>query len=119
MCAYYWSYINELYLEELSKIPRGTWLEIDYTSVREDDILRIGEFLGLKGLFKFRIQNSLDRKINSLRERTGEERSYPHWTNWSTDLRKRFDRMAANTMQKIGYYGPDDSNWHQMGSDSV
>jgi len=111
MCAYYWSYINDLYLNNLEKIPPEAWVDIDYTSPGADDILRVGEFLGLKGLSRRRIQTMLEKKINSLRDRIGEEKTFPEWQNWDSGLRRRFDRIAANTMQYMGYYSSDCLNW--------
>jgi hypothetical protein len=103
MCAYYWSYINDLYLDELERMPQEAWIEIDYTLPSADDILRVGKFLDLKGLSRSRIQRMLNKRINSLRERRGEERVYPDWQNWDDKLRKRFERIAAKTMNRLGY----------------
>ncbi len=115
MCAYYWSYINDLYLDQLEKIPQEAWTEIDYTSTGTDDIFRVSEFLGLKGLPRDRIRRMLGKKINSLKERTGEEATYPDWKNWDGGLRRRFDRIASMTMRRLGYYRADGSDWRPRG----
>lgn len=104
MCAYYWSYINDLYLNKLKKIPKGAWIEIDYTSPTVDDILRVTNFLSLRGISKNNIQNMLSKKINSLKERFGERRSYPNWNNWDSELKMRFNKIAGKTMERLGYY---------------
>jgi len=111
MCTYYWSYINDIYLNNLEKIPPEAWIEIDYTSPEADDILRVGEFLGLKGLTRKQIQMMLEERINSLRDRIGEEKTFPDWQNWDSGLRRRFDRIAAKTMHRMGYYNSDSLNW--------
>jgi len=104
MCAYYWSYINELYLDELNKIPKEYWIEIDYTSPTVDDILRVIDFLGLKGISRNCVQNMLSKKINSLKDRFGEDTSYPNWTEWNIVQKNRFDKIAARIMNRLDYY---------------
>ena len=111
MCTFYWSHINEQYLNHLEKLPRESWIEIDYTSANADEVLQVAKFLGLEGLSKRAVLRMLNKRINSLKERIGEEQKYPDWKNWDGGLRRRFDRIAGKTMQRLGYYLGDGSEW--------
>lgn len=115
MCSFYWSTINELYLNALEKIPKEAWIEIDYTSPKTDDVLRVVDFLGLKGVSRDGIQELLDSRLNSLKDRTGEDCLYPDWRNWDRGLRGRFDKIAERTMERLGYYRGDPSDWRPSG----
>lgn len=111
MCSYYWAYINDLYLQELSKIPKDAYIELDYTSIRSEDIMRISTFLGLKGLDKHNVQQMLVQKINSLEDRGHSSGTFLKWTEWDSSLREKFDRFAENTMYKLGYYSHEKTKW--------
>lgn len=65
MCSYYWSRINELYLQELSKIPKEAYIELDYTNVTAQKLVEVGEFLGLKG-FEYQTIDEMLNKKNKL-----------------------------------------------------
>jgi len=104
MCAFYWSYINSLYLTELQKLPSDAWIEIDYSNVTVDDILEVEDFCRLKGLDKKNVQSILDQKINSLEYRSAPNGTYPNWKNWDSKKRENFDRIASETMYQLGYY---------------
>jgi hypothetical protein len=112
MCAYYWSTINALYLEELSRLPEEAWTRIDYTAPSADEVVRIARFCGLEGIHQNEVQSLLDRRINSLEDRgvAGGDR-YPHWTSWDGGMRRRFDQLASETMVELGYYGEPATWW--------
>ena len=107
MCAHYWAYINDLYLDQLQKLPSDVWIEIDYTKPEINDIIQVFKFLGLTGITQERIQTMLEQKINSLQDRCEEENQYPDWKDWDGESRRRFDRIAAVTMTRLGYYHDD------------
>ncbi len=111
MCSYYWSFINELYLTQLSEIPSDAWIEIDYSTVSIEDILKVGNFLGLEGLEYSVVDKMLNKKINSLEERGGENGKFSHWSSWNSQLRENFDRQAEKTMLKLAYYNEKSSYW--------
>lgn len=111
MCAYYWSVINELYVEQLERLPSETWIEIDYTGVTSDQVDRVAQFCGLQGLDQARIQSLLDQRINSLTERGSPEGTAPDWNNWTSDMRDQFDEMAGRTMRRLGYYREGGTEW--------
>jgi len=111
MCAYYWSFINELYINALAKIPRDHWIELDYAAPDTIDIERVYNFLGLKEFDTARVREMLTSRINSLSDRIGEADTYPAWPNWDGGLRRRFDRIAGETMSRLGYYRNDGSDW--------
>lgn len=103
MCAWYWSRINELYLDQLETLPGERWTSIDYSSVTTAEILRVAEFVGLRGLSEEAVQTMLRARINSLRDRTGEDDEFPRWPNWTEGALAQFDRIAGSTMKRLGY----------------
>lgn len=114
MCAFYWSYINDLYVNELKKLPKDAWMEIDYSTATVGDVLRVAEFCGLKGLKSKDVQAMLDQKINSLEYRDSLSGTYPDWKNWDGEMRRPFDRIAYKTMYRLGYYKHEGSEWHPV-----
>lgn len=107
MCAWYWSRINEFYLDQLSALSEKDWVSINYTSPKVADLQRIVAFLGLDGLTEDRIKAQLGGRINSLKDRIDEGDSFPHWPDWSALDRVRFENIAACTMQRLAYYPKD------------
>lgn len=104
MCAYYWARINDLYLDELERIPAAAWTTLDYTAPTADGIVRVAGFLGLAGISKDAVQEMLDRRINSLQERGDTAGvAFPNWRAWSPELQSTFDALAAGTMARLGY----------------
>ncbi|RMH12349.1 MAG: methyltransferase domain-containing protein [Planctomycetota bacterium] len=115
MCSYYWSRIYELYLDELEKLPEDAWVRIDYTTASPDDVLRVAEFLELEGLERDQVQQALDARINSLRDRCNEDPRFPAWTEWDGALRRNFDRIAGKTMRRLGYTTSASTRWKPRG----
>ncbi len=116
MCAYYWSVINELYLDKLRQLPEDAWITVDYTSPSAEDLEKVAEFCGLKGLDKTGIERMLFQKINSLQDRGALAGvPYPGWKNWDSGMRRRFDRLASKTMYRLGYYQQDGAHWRPAG----
>ncbi len=107
MCAWYWSRINKLYLDQLAVSPKDDWISINYTSPSAPDLIRVLRFLGLEGLGLERIEELLGMKINSLKNRINEGNSFPRWPDWLPVDRVRFENIAAPTMQRLGYYPKD------------
>jgi hypothetical protein len=104
MCAWYWSFINNLAMKNLADIPRANWISLDYTSPSVKSIIEVADFLGLDGVKKDTVVDMLQRKINSLMDRIGEEEFYPHWEDWSEERKRSFNRIAEKTMVLLGYY---------------
>jgi SAM-dependent methyltransferase len=104
MCAWYWSRMNELYLNKLQALPSERWIAVDYTRPSPEDIERLVEFLGLRGLSLPQIRSMLDARINSLADRTGVNGRFPQWRDWGSVERAAFESIAAGTMQRLGYY---------------
>lgn len=115
MCAYYWSFINELYLSNLKRIPKNSWIEIDYSEVTAEAIMEVADFCNLKGLRRNIVQKRLDQKINSLEHRKAERGTYPEYKNWDSGQREQFDRIAGKTMFKLGYYNDENTKWKPKG----
>lgn len=111
MCSYYWSRINKLYLQELAKIPKEAYIELDYTNVTAQKLVEVGEFLGLKGFEYQTIDEMLNKKINSLEYRGHSSGAFPKWNEWDSTLREQFDRFASGMMYKLGYYQKEETRW--------
>lgn len=111
MCSYYWGYSNALYLKELSKIPKESYMELDYTNITAEKVIEVGEFLGLKGLELANVKIMLDHKINSLEDRGHHQGAFPKWSEWNHLLREQFDRFASDLMYKLGYYTSEETKW--------
>ena len=106
MCAYYWSFINELHLSQLEQLPADSWISIDYTRPSTKDVGDVFEFLGLSGFQQTEVQAMLNQRLNSNAERGVPSGTFPRWQDWDGRLRKNFDRIAAQTMSRLGYYTP-------------
>ena len=105
MCSYYWSTINELYLNQLMALPDNAWTTLDYTAPGCEEIERVAEFLGLRGFDRETVRAMLQQKINSLEDRSvSSQDAYPEWKNWDGGKRRSFDHIAAKTMYRLGYY---------------
>ena len=116
MCTYYWRRKNELYLSALAELPSDAYVRIDYTSPTASDVLEVANFLGLKGLSQETVKSALDSRINSLADRGSETATpAPHWTNWSSGDRDTFDRIAGDTMCRLGYYSNQAARWRPAG----
>jgi hypothetical protein len=49
----------------------------------------------------------LARRINSLADRqVAAVEPFPAWPHWPVELARKFDRLAAPTMRRLGYYPP-------------
>jgi hypothetical protein len=111
MCAYYWSRINRLYRENLSRIDPARWTELDFTAPDAEAILRVAEFCGLRGLSRQTVAQLLARRINSLADRGSSPGVFPDWKFWDSGRRRRFDALAAETMRELGYYDRAGTEW--------
>ena len=104
MCAWYWSRINDLMLTALQGIDDQRWRWLNYTEVEPDAVLGAAHWCGIRGLQADEVATMLNRRINSLEERTGGSGRYPGWKHWDDDARTRFDAIAAPVMQRLGFY---------------
>jgi hypothetical protein len=107
MCAWYWSRINELMLDQLERLPRDSWVRIDYTNTSADAIVQAVEILGLRGLSRNTVSEMLTSRINSLKDRTGTEGGFPNWRDWTPEDRAKFDAIAGAMMLRLGYYSSE------------
>ncbi|OGA21477.1 MAG: hypothetical protein A3I02_01450 [Betaproteobacteria bacterium RIFCSPLOWO2_02_FULL_67_26] len=114
MCSYYWSTINELFLDQIEQLPRESWTAIDYTNPSPEELLRVADFCGLRGLARQEVERMLGQRINSLEDRGVSSSSatlQPAWEAWDGGLRRNFDRLAAATMRRLGYYRGSPRDW--------
>jgi SAM-dependent methyltransferase len=116
MCAYYWSMANEKTLDHLERLPAQSWLKLDYTSPKAEAIAKAADFVGLKGLSLARIEEMLGKKINSLKDRGVDDADvYPAWRHWDGGARRRFTRLAQETMRRLGYFHGKRTDWKPAG----
>jgi hypothetical protein len=107
MCAWYWAYVNKHILSELGKLSKGRWMSIDYTSPSLDDIIKAADFVGLEGFDHKNLTEMLNRRINSLESR--EETSSVNfvrrtWQEYPKEMQDKFDRIAGDCMNALGFY---------------
>lgn len=107
MCAWYWSRVNNLYLDQLADLPKEDWIAINYTEPNSKDLLEIIDYLGLTGFSSETLEPMLSKRINSLKNRVGEDDTFPRWPEWSPLDRVRFENIAATTMKRLGHYPKD------------
>lgn len=103
MAAWYWQFINRLYVENLAKIPPEDWIGIDYSTVEPQDIERVFDFLGLRGFDHDSVENMLSSHINSVWSRIRRRGKFTTWRDWDEDRRRAFDGIAAGAMTLLGY----------------
>ncbi|MFT4561402.1 MAG: SAM-dependent methyltransferase [Gammaproteobacteria bacterium] len=104
MCAWYWSRINEMHLDNVARVEHSRTFEIDYSSPSPGDIMELAEFLGVTGLEKSAVAVRLEGRTNSIDDRIGERNEFPRWPDWSSLRKVQFECIAAETMKKLGYY---------------
>ena len=104
MCAFYWSRINDLYLDKLEHLPKEEWLAVNYTNPSSTDLMEVVGYLGLDGLSIEGIESMLNARVNSLKDRMDEQNHFPKWPEWSPIDRVRFENIAARTMKRLGYF---------------
>lgn len=102
MCAWYWDFVNRKLLEGLRQLPPDRYLIIDYSNPDVDTIHRCYDFVGLPRIPDRRVQDLLDRRVNSLGDRIGEGPRFPAWPDWSPEQRQRFWELAYPAMRDVG-----------------
>jgi hypothetical protein len=116
MCAYYWTEVNQLFLNHLEALPQDSWTALDYTAPTADAIIDAARFCGLEGLDEPRVEKLLSQKINSLGDRGGQTtNNYPDWRSWDGGQRRRFTRIAGDGMRRLGYFQGKSSDWKPAG----
>jgi len=111
MCAFYWATINDLYRDELDRLPHDAWFELDYTRPDPDDILAAADFCGLSGITRQLVQQLLANHINSLQDRAAGDPVHPRWMDWDARLRRSFHAIAGPTMQRLGFFDHPATRW--------
>lgn len=112
MCAYYWARINTQFLDELERLPAGAWTEIDFTRPLPCHLMDVAAFCGLEGLDAGTAASMLERRINSLPDRGSAPGTFPNWENWDDSVRRKFERIADETMRRLGYFDDSGANWN-------
>jgi hypothetical protein len=111
MCAYYWSKINQIYLDVLAKLPQESYRSLNYSNVTTDDIYKLASFLGLEFADREIIKKMLYSKINSVQDRTGNAIPDNNWKNWDSSARKKFSRIAGTMMKSLNFYSNERICW--------
>jgi len=103
MCAFFWSRYNDYVLDALSGLPDECYRIVDYSIPSPVEIMEAARFVGLEGVEATKVRSMLDKKINSLKDRTGFIGGYPHWHDWDDEQMGKFMTIAGSTMKRLGY----------------
>lgn len=101
--AWKWSKTNEIALNYLSNIAPDRWILLDISRVTVDKIEELFDFLGLTGFDRDLIERMLNKKINSLFEKTKKQSKFPHWSQWDPQMIEEFNEFAGGMMKKLEY----------------
>ncbi|MEW9679308.1 sulfotransferase [Pseudomonas sp. TE50-2] len=103
MVAWYWSYVNEYLFDELKKLPPDRFMLVDYSNVTADVIKEAYTFMELPDYDEQAVSELLNRHVNSLNDRVGENGLFPKWQSWDPTLLQRFWDIAGKTMIRLGF----------------
>jgi hypothetical protein len=118
MSAYYWSRTNDLYADAFDAVDPGRVTRIDYTNAGAEGVLAAARMAGLTGLDRETVEEMLKARINSSVGRAGGGTRSPHWTSWSSGERASFERIAGDTMHRLGYWTDRASRWRPRNLDA-
>jgi len=76
---------------------------LDMSRVTVDTIRELFEFLGLSGFDRKVIDGMLNKKINSLFEKTKKQSEFPHRSKWDDKATNDFNEFAEGMLKKLGY----------------
>lgn len=103
MVAWYWSFINRLFANQLQQLPAEAWIRVDYSRITVERIGELFQFLELEGFDAARVAEMLGRRINSLEDRFQSRGPFAHWREWDDERRRQFDEIAGQQMAALGY----------------
>lgn len=107
MLSWYWNYVNNYVLDKFESVPAENKIILDYTNPLVDDIKRVFNFLRLEGFDPERVGGMLDKKINSLADRTDNHKIRKDWRDWTDDEFKSFFQIAGSAMKRLGFWDED------------
>lgn len=111
MSAWYWSECNHVLLEQLDRLPASASRRVDLADGLEA-VEGIFDFLGLERLSHDELATMLDSRINSLDDRgSSSPEPFPHWQDWDSGQRDRFEWLAGDTMARLGYWKDERTRW--------
>tara|TARA_B100000161_G_scaffold263091_1_gene233910 strand:- start:929 stop:2434 length:1506 start_codon:yes stop_codon:yes gene_type:complete len=122
MCSFYWNKVNSIYLDSFENLPRNNLFRISYDNPNTEDILKLADFLNIKFENNSIIKKALDSKLNSLESRNvyvDKNSLFPHWTNWNSNDREIFCKVATKTMERLGYFKEKPTYWKPKNYGSV
>lgn len=93
--ASYWVRKNQEWMDRSKKIPKDQIMIVKIEDCDEEMLNNIESFAGIPMKHKEII---LERKCN-----IGTARMFPYPSQWSLEAHKRFDDIANNMMEKLGY----------------
>ncbi len=102
--TWYWSTTNRAARAIAADLPAETFHEIDMSSANAEDIQKLADKIGLKGMNKEAIAEQLDARINATSARVETEPRFPKPADWTNEQIARFDAMAFEQMKALGYY---------------
>jgi hypothetical protein len=104
MLCWYWNFVNNYILDKLTKLPKQSWIIVDYTSPTVDEIKKVFDFLNLEGFDCQKVESILKSRVNSLSERTGDSCPSGSWQDWTDGELCQFADIAGSAMQRLGYW---------------
>lgn len=102
-CAWYWNAFNEEALRRFGELPPERWMRLDASGMDAQALEGVFSFLGLEGFDGEKIDTMLNRRINSVEDRTGNTGDFPGYAGWTEEQTRRFWHRARPMMRRLGY----------------
>lgn len=107
----HWSLTNKQYLDSFSLIPDENCFYLNINNLNMRKIIKLFNFIKSPLPPESTINNFLDKRINSLEERSGKRDTSNKWFNWCQKKRGIFESHATAIMRKLEYWDNKDHYW--------
>jgi len=96
--AWMWKETNS-YIENLKKSRPENFFSINFNEVSSDDIIKLTEFTNLNIDYSTKMfKKKFLQKVN-----IQKSNSYPHYTDWSKNIKYKVELICGDLMYKYGY----------------
>lgn len=103
-CSWYWNEYNTIALDVIEEIKADCGFKsYNMNLFNSNDVQDAYNFLNLKNYNKKNVDSYLKKRINSVKDRSGVQDSFPNWNFWSQEYKIRFYKYASPMMNKLGY----------------